>query len=360
MEHTGGMAAVEQQPPVEVDPEDLEDEAGFLPEGEAPPESDLVLMSYTVEPNYAGWRLDKYLCEKIKRASRTRVQGFIEKDLVYERKLKASTLVWPGLTFQLRRRMRNEPKVPPPEALREVHLDEAILVVDKPAGLPIHPTARYHHGTLVSQLTVKHGKDFRADPAHRLDRETSGLVVCGRTLEACQRLVKAFKDGEVEKQYLAVVEGWPAQDDFEVDAPIAEGTELIRIAVRIDRAVGKPAKTRFHVARRFERDGAKFAVLRCFPETGRQHQIRIHAQLAGYPLVGDKMYGPDPGYFDRFSKRCLEPEAWERLRLERHALHAAYLAFMHPATRQRVEFESPLPKDLQDFVDGKPLPEREV
>ncbi|GMU62450.1 MAG: pseudouridine synthase [Myxococcaceae bacterium] len=352
------MASVEQEPQQGEDPEDLEDEAGFLPEGEAPPESDLVLMRYTVEPNYAGWRLDKYLCEKIRRASRTRVQQIIERDLVFERKLKPSTLVWPGLTFELRRRMRREPTVPPPEALREVYLDDAILVVDKPAGLPIHPTARYHHGTLVSQLTVKHGKDFRADPAHRLDRETSGLVVCGRTLEACQRLVKAFKDGAVEKQYLAVVEGWPPRDDFEVDAPIAEGTPLIRIAVRIDRAVGKPAKTRFQVVQRFERDGARFAVLRCFPETGRQHQIRIHAQVAGFPLVGDKMYGPDPGYFDRFSKRCLEPEAWERLRLDRHALHAAYLSFVHPVTRQRVQFDSPLPDDLKDFVDGKPLPER--
>jgi 23S rRNA pseudouridine1911/1915/1917 synthase len=354
------MAAVERQPPEPVQPEDLEDEAGLLPEGEAPPDGDVVLMRYTVEPNYAGWRLDRYLCEKIKRASRTRVQQFIENDLVSERKLKPSTLVWPGLTFQLRRRMRHEPKVPPPEALREVYLDEAILVVDKPAGLPMHPTARYHHGTLVSQLAVLYGKDFRADPAHRLDRETSGLVVCGRTLEACQRLMKAFRDGEVEKQYLAVVEGWPTPDDFEVDAPIAEGTELIRIAVRIDRAVGRPAKTRFQVVRRFERDGEKFAVLRCFPQTGRQHQIRIHALHAGFPLVGDKMYGPDPGYFDRFSRRCLEPEAWDRLRLERHALHAAYLAFVHPATHERVAFESPLPKDLQDFVDGKPLPPREV
>jgi 23S rRNA pseudouridine1911/1915/1917 synthase len=346
------MASVEQEPQGPVDPEDLEDEAGFVAEGEAPPESDLVLMRYTVEPNYAGWRLDKYLCEKIRRLSRAKVQRIIERDIVSERKLKPSTLVWPGLTFELRRRMQREPTVPPPEALKEVYLDEAILVVDKPAGLPIHPTARYHHGTLISQLTVRHGKDFRADPAHRLDRETSGLVVCGRTLEACQRLMRAFKDGEVEKQYLAVVEGSPKDDAFEVDAPIAEGTELIRIAVRIDRAVGKPAKTRFQVVKRFARDGAEFAVLRCFPETGRQHQIRIHAQVAGYPLVGDKMYGPDPGYFDRFSKRCLEPEAWARLRIDRHALHAAYLGFVHPATRQPVVFESDLPEDLRDFVEG--------
>lgn len=355
MEHTGRMASVEQEPKGGEAPED---EADFLPEGEAEPESELVLMRYTVEPNYAGWRLDKYLCEKLRRASRTRVQRIIENDLVFERRLKPSTLVWPGLTFEVRRRLRREPTVPPPEALREVYLDDSVLVVDKPAGLPIHPTARYHHGTLVSQLTVKYGNDFRAAPAHRLDRETSGLVVCGRTLEACQRLVKAFKDGAVEKQYLAVVEGWPKADDFEVDAPIAEGTALIRIAVRIDHQVGKPAKTRFHVEQRFRRDGADFALLRCSPETGRQHQIRVHAQAAGFPLVGDKMYGPDPGYFDRFSKRCLEPQAWERLRLERHALHAAHLAFEHPSTREVLRFESPLPEDLRAFVEGRPLTRR--
>ena len=113
---------------------------------------------------------------------------------------------------------------------------------------------------------------------------------------------------------------------------------------------GKPARTRFAVERRFERDGAKFALLRCFPETGRQHQIRIHAQLAGHALVGDKMYGPDPGYFDRFSKYELEPEAWEKLRLPRHALHAASLELPHPTTRERVRFEAPLTPDLVDFL----------
>ena len=102
--------------------------------------------------------------------------------------------------------------------------------------------------------------------------------------------------------------------------------------------------------RRFSRDGADFALLRCFPETGRQHQIRIHAQQAGHPLVGDKMYGPDPGYFDRFSKRTLEPEAWERLRLPRQALHAASLELPHPSTRARVRFEAPLTADLLAFL----------
>lgn len=310
----------------------------------------IVVIHFTVEPNYAGWRLDKYLCEKIRRLSRTRVQEIIGKDLVSERRLKPSTPVWPGLTFGLRRRLRDEPTVPDVEALEELYHDEALLVVNKPAGLPIHPTARYYHGTLVEQLKRKHGPDFRADPAHRLDRETSGLVVCGRSLEACQRLMKSFKNGAVHKEYLAIVEGHPPQDSFAVDAPIAEGTELIRVAVRIDAVHGRPARTRFKVEQRFQRDGARFSLLRCFPETGRQHQIRIHAQAAGHSLVGDKMYGPDPGYFDRFSRHELEPEAWARLRLPRQALHAAVIELPHPLTQQRVRFEAPLASDLAAFL----------
>lgn len=318
--------------------------------------ADVVELTYTVEPNYAGWRLDKYLCQKLRRASRTRVQEIIANDLVFERRLKASSAVWPGMTFKLRRSARAEPEVPAAELLRVVYRDEALLVVDKPAGLPIHPTARYHAGTLVTQLKRLLGESARADPAHRLDRETSGLVVCGRTLEACQRLSAAFAAGAVSKEYLAVVEGHPRQDEFEVDAPIAEGTALVRIAVRIDHVSGRPAHTRFEVLRRFERRGEPFALLRCLPRTGRQHQIRVHAQTAGHPLVGDKLYGVDPAYFDRFSKRCLEPEAWLALRLPRHALHASRVGFVHPATGVPVSFEAPLPADLQGFVDGADVP----
>lgn len=311
--------------------------------------SGIVEIEFEVEPNYRGWRLDKYLCAKIRRLSRTRAQEIIANDLISETRLKASSLVQPGLKFRLRKRVLDEPTVPPPEALREVYRDEALLVLDKPAGLPIHPTARYHAATLVAQLKQIYGPDFRADPAHRLDRETSGLLVCARTVEVSRVLGKAFAGGEVHKEYLAICEGAPP-DEFAIDAPITEGTELIRIAVRIDPVAGKPARTRFSVQRRFERDGAQFALLRCFPETGRQHQIRIHLHHRGFPLVGDKMYGPDPGFFDRFSKRTLEPEAWVRLRLPRHALHAARVEFKHPLSGKQVSFESPLPEDLAGFV----------
>jgi 23S rRNA pseudouridine1911/1915/1917 synthase len=312
-----------------------------------PSEPGFVDVTFTVEPNYDGWRLDRYLCEKIRRLSRTRVQTLIARSLVSDRPLKPSTRIHPGLTFSLRRRVQAEPEVP--QTVGELYRDAALLVLDKPAGLPIHPTARYHHNTLVHLLRRLHGPGFQADPAHRLDRETSGLLVCGRTRDASAALMRAFQAGHVHKEYQAIVEGHPP-DTFDVDAPIAEGTAEVRIAVRIDHRTGKPASTRFEVEERFVRDGLPFARVRCLPRTGRQHQIRIHAREAGFPLVGDKIYGPDPGYFDRFSKRCLEPEAWERLRLPRHALHASRLAFPHPASGQALRFHAPLPLDLVEFV----------
>jgi 23S rRNA pseudouridine1911/1915/1917 synthase len=307
----------------------------------------VVEVTFTVEPNYAGWRLDRYLCEKIRRLSRARIQHILRTAVVSEHSLKPSTRVWPGLTFRLRRRSLVEP--PTPDQLPELYRDEALLVLDKPAGLPIHPTARYHHGTVVGLLRRRHGPNFQADPAHRLDRETSGLLVCARTPEASRALMRAFQGGLVHKQYLAIVEGWAKADSFVVDAPLAEGTAAIRIAVRVD-ASGRAARTRFAVEERFLRDGERFSLLRCFPETGRQHQIRAHLQHAGFPLVGDKMYGPDPGYFDRFSRHCLEPEAWERLRLTRHALHAERLTLPHPLTGLAVDFAAPLPEDLAQFL----------
>src|SRR5262249_20353799 len=153
-----------------------------------------------------------YLCEKIRRLSRSRVQRLIESALVSERRLKASTRITPGLRFRLRKRALEEP--PTPDDVREVFRDGWLLVVDKPAGLPMHPTARYHHGTLVALLRRRYGEGFRADPAHRLDRETSGLVVCGRTLEASRRLMRQFAGGGIRKTYLALCEGWPAEELF--------------------------------------------------------------------------------------------------------------------------------------------------
>jgi len=323
-----------------------------IPEMVQPRGQEFVEIQLTVEPNYAGWRLEHYLAEKLRRLPRERLLQLIATGLVGgEEKLKPSTLVRPGQVFRLLRPLREEP--PTPSHVGEVYLDPWLLVLDKPSGLPVHPTARYHQGTVVSRLKQQYGPDFQAAPAHRLDRETSGLLVCGRTPDVCRALMHSFVAGEVRKEYLALVEGWPPLDTFTVDAPIAEGTALIRIAVRIDPLRGKPARTRFKVLERFSRQSEPFSLVRCFPETGRQHQIRIHLCEAGFPLVGDKMYGHDPGYFDRFSKHALEPADWAKLRLPRHALHATHLAFTHPGTGNLVSFDSPLPGDLQAFLTGQ-------
>jgi 23S rRNA pseudouridine1911/1915/1917 synthase len=306
-------------------------------------------VEFTVEPNYAGWRLDKYLRVKIPRLSRTRIQRIIERGLVGEKALKPSSLVTPGLRFRLRRPILEEPQTP--GYFAALHRDEQILVLDKPTGLPVHPTARYHNGTLVMLLRRLYGDGFQAWPVHRLDRETSGVLVCALTRDTARMLMGAFAAGRVRKQYLAICEGWP-EGSFRVDAPIAPGGARVRVAVHIDAAAGKPAVTRFEVLRRFRRAGERFSLLRACPETGRQHQIRVHLKEAGFPIVGDKIYGPDEGYFDRFSRRQLEPEAWNKLRLPRHALHAFRIDFEHPGTAARVEFQSPLPADLRSFMDG--------
>lgn len=313
-----------------------------------------VLIPYCVEHSCDGWRLDQYLSHKIRRLSRTQVQALIKKSLVSEKPLKASSRVKTGLEFHLRRAVQNEPETP--TEVPELLSDDSILILDKPAGLPIHPTASYYKGTLVTILRARYPGGFPPSPAHRLDRETSGLLVCGKSSLVCRKLMEIFVSHQVKKEYLAIVEGHPKHDAFDIDLPIAEGTEKIRIAVRIDFEVGKPSQTHFEVVKRFERDGAPFSLVRCFPKTGRQHQIRVHLREAGFPIVGDKMYGPSEEYFDRFAKRCLEPEAWLRLRMGRQALHAAALNLPHPMTREPIRVESPLPADMQAFLDGAPVP----
>ncbi len=307
---------------------------------------DRVLVSFVVEPDGRGMRLDRYLARRLGGLSRTRVQRLIESALVSERPLKASSVVQPGLRFQIARPRLEEPETP--TEMPELHRDDDLLVLDKPAGLPVHPTARYANGTVVGLLRARYGEGFAA-PAHRLDRETTGVIVCTRNEAATRRLSLAFERGRVEKHYLAICEGWP-DDELVVDAPIAMGGELVRIAVRIDRASGRPSRTRFVVMQRFLRGGERFALLQALPATGRQHQIRVHLREAGYPLVGDKIYGASEAIYDRFTRGALTDDDRRRLRLSRHALHAERIAFAHPGGRGTVAFRAPLPADLSAFL----------
>jgi len=303
---------------------------------------------FVVEANYAGWRLDRYLCEKIQRLSRSKVKQIIERDLC-EEGLKPATLVRPGQALVLRRPARPEPVAP--EGLPVVFEDDDLVVVDKPAGLAMHPTALYHEQTLVTRIRRLFPKD-RPDPAHRLDRETSGLVICGKRPAVTGKLKAAFARGRARKSYLAVVEGHPPPE-MDIDRPLAVGGEVIRVRTRVDRVLGKPARTLVStLERRQSATGEPFALIRADPLTGRQHQIRAHLSAAGFPVVGDKIYGPDQNLFIRFAEGRLSPNDRRLLRLDRHALHASRLTLEHPIRGELETWESPLPRDIRAFLDS--------
>ncbi len=311
-----------------------------------------VRVRFTVEENYRGWRLDRYLQEKIRRLSRAQIQRLIAGRLEHAGagRLKPSTRVVPGLAFALLKEAEPEPEAP--LEFTVVHDDGALLVVDKPAGLPVHPTARYAAHTFTALARARYPAR-KVDPAHRIDRETSGLLACGTAPEHTAALKRAFARGAVRKAYLALAEGAAPEDEFAVDAPLAlTGASRVRVRMHVA-ASGLPSRTRFQVlGRRRAADGAPIALLACFPETGRQHQIRAHLHHAGLCMVGDKIYGADEAIFDRFTRREMTDDDRTRLRLPRHALHAWRLELPHPRSGERVALEAPVPADLGAFWES--------
>jgi len=320
------------------------------------------LIHYEVEPNYAGWTLAAYVAEKLKRPlPPDRLDRLLRgRALVHtEAELLPHTRIWPGLRFSLRKRSPGDSGEPPHVPV--IYEDEALLVVDKPAGLAVHPTARYHMTTLTWALEQRHrnARGEKPDPAHRLDRETSGLLACGRSSLHTRRLKAAFAGREVEKAYLAVVQGSPPEDRFDVDLPLVVGGGRVKVKVRVD-AAGAPCLTSCEVVRRYE--GA--TLLRCVPRTGRQHQIRAHLHAAGFPLFGDKLYGPSEEIFLRLAESGGSPappgmfdelitaEERRQLRLWRQALHASELSLPHPVSGEPMRFESPLPADIAALLES--------
>jgi 23S rRNA pseudouridine1911/1915/1917 synthase len=248
--------------------------------------------------------------------------------------------------------------------LRIVYEDDALLVVDKPAGLALHPTARYHLTTLTWALSARHrnAQGEKPDPAHRLDRETSGLVACGRTPRDTRDLKAQFAGRRVRKSYLALVEGAPTGEAFSIDHPLTVGGGRVKVKANVDPQGAASVTTCEVVARYRDAAGKPLSLLRCVPLTGRQHQIRAHLHAAGYPIVGDKLYGPSEEIFLRLAESGGAPaadgafdeliDATERaaLRLPRQALHAATLSFAHPRTKEPLHFESPLPQDIEALL----------
>jgi 23S rRNA pseudouridine1911/1915/1917 synthase len=232
------------------------------------------------------------------------------------------------------------PEAPPgPEPVDIVvrHVDDDVIVVAKPAGIVVHPGAGHEHGTLVSGLLQRFpeleavGDRFRPGIVHRLDRETSGLLVVARSSRAYESLVAQLSGRTVDRCYEALVWGVPAAPRGVVDAPIGRSeTRRTRMAVRSE---GRPARTAYEVRRSWSTPVV--ALVECKLETGRTHQIRVHLAAIGHPIVGDGAYR---GVRDS-------------LPLHRPFLHAGLLAFDHPASGERLRFDEPLPPDLTAVLD---------
>lgn len=244
---------------------------------------------------------------------------------------------------------------PTPVDVSVLYCDAALFVVDKPSGLPVHPVSRYCEGTVVGRLRQRLGHGFAA-PVHRLDRETSGVLLCARTRQMAAALTKLFLTGGIRKDYLAICHGAPCAQTFSVEAPIGQGAAVVRIGVHIASAhLGQPARTDFSLVTSFVRNNAPYSVWRARPHTGRRHQIRVHLRHAGLPLVGDKIYGTDEALYERFCDHALTEADWRLLQLPRHALHAQALSFVHPFSGETMRFEAPVPSDLRAFCGAQAL-----
>ena len=333
-----------------------------------------VVLVYRVPNELEGQRLDRFLEWAIPRLSRDRARLIIEKCAAHAdgRRRQCFERLHAKEQVLIVRERFVEPDAP--RTFEVLFEDASMVVLDKPAGLPVHPSATFHKNTLTAVLREKYGE---ATPhlAHRLDKETSGIVVCGRRGADDAALKKQFEQRLVEKAYVAVVRG-VVQDDAGVislrlgrrikkDAPsvhnelpedgvpsgvpsraILDTAEHLMMDVRDD---GQEAVTRYEVLeRRSDR-----TLLKLWPETGRQHQLRVHLSAIGHPILGDKLYGPEKesAFVEIIEAGAMSEAMRARLGHHRHALHAAELTLTHPRTGERMTFVAKLPADMVALLE---------
>jgi 23S rRNA pseudouridine1911/1915/1917 synthase len=355
----------------------------------------LVERVLVVPPELAGLRLDHFLKTQIRRLSRTKLQQVIATQLARDdardaipraaaAALKPAATVVAGERYRIVRPARAEPACP--RTFTVVHDEPRLFVIDKPAGLPVHASAKFFFNTLTRVLAERF-PDNPGQICHRLDRETSGCLVVARDPAAAARLKQAFADKRVKKTYLAIVHGtppWPGatspapdddgpngatapdddgppgsgdddhRPDHLLDAPLRvsrPGDPTAIPGVRIIPGPGPgalPSETLVRVLA--HSPDRAYSLIRCLPRTGRQHQIRVHLAHAGYPIVGDKLYTHGDAAFMAYCDQGLTDDLAATFTLWRHALHAASVTFPHPDDGHPVTAEAPLPAELANLL----------
>jgi len=289
-----------------------------------------------VGEEHAAQRIDNFLLRELRGVPKSHVYRVLRSGEVRVN----SGRVGPDYRLQIGDRVRVPPvrvstavRTAKPAEFPVVHEDAALLVIDKPAGIAVHGGSGVSYGVIES-LRASRPQAKLLELAHRLDRDTSGLLVVCKKRSALVEMHRMLRDGEVEKIYTTIVKGAPAEDAFDIDEPLHKyvtGSGERRVSVRED---GKSAVTKVKVTRK----GREFSQLEVRLLTGRTHQIRVHLAHAGHPVLGDDKYGD----FDL--NRDLGKRGLKRL-----LLHAARLAFAHPITGERLRLQSPMPKDMAAF-----------
>ncbi|WP_186577534.1 RluA family pseudouridine synthase [Aquibacillus kalidii] len=302
----------------------------------------MTLLNHTIQPEEQGMRIDKVLAELNKEASRSQVQSWIKADLV---KVDGETIksnykcqVGSEIIWEIPE-VQELDIIPENIPIEIVYEDKDVLVVNKPRGMVVHPSPGHGTGTLVNAL-LYHCNDLsgingvaRPGIVHRIDMDTSGLLMVAKNDQAHVSLVEQLKEKTVKRSYQAIVHGEITHEYGTVDAPLGRDPRDRQKMAVVDG--GKHAVTHFEVMEKF---GEKFTHVKCVLETGRTHQIRVHMQYIGFPLVGDPKYGP---------RKTLD--------IDGQALHASVLGFEHPRTKEWLEFEVEPPEVFQDLLKNLAL-----
>lgn len=318
----------------------------------------------TISEELAGERLDKALSTLIQEQgmdiSRSRIKALIQQNQV-----SVDEEIIGNPSYKLKMGQEVEMTIPPAEEyavqaenipLDVVFEDEHLLVINKPVGMVVHPGAGNWSGTLVHALLHHCGDSLsgiggvmRPGIVHRLDKDTSGLMVVAKHDKAHKFLSAQLADRSLTRQYYALVMGHPIPKRGTVEFPLGRHPrDRVRIAIRL--TSGKEAITHYEVLKQY---GEALAVVMCQLETGRTHQIRVHMEAINHPLVGDPLYSPQPTKIRSLLRRHgFEPETQDAImNFPRQALHAKNIAFIHPATEEEMHFESDLPDDFQSLIN---------